>query len=62
MNPNDKNEEEISLIDIAKTLILRKWWLLGIFLISLSISVVIAYRKQTSENTTKSVKQWKYIH
>ena len=60
MNPNDKNEEEISLIDIAKTLILRKWWLLGIFLISLSISVVIAYRKQTSENTTKSVKQWKY--
>ncbi len=48
MNQNETVAADISFVEMAKTLVLRKWWFLGIFVFVFLLSLGIAYKQKNS--------------
>lgn len=49
MNQNEIITDDISFVEMAKTIVLRKWWFLTIFSFVFLVSVGIAYKQKKSQ-------------
>ena len=49
MNQNETVTDDISFVEMAKTIVIRKWWFLAIFILVFLAAVGIAYKQKKSQ-------------